>query len=87
MARGRRDPSCLYNLGRSEVVTLTLCIKFKPVSTRVTSVAQEARNHMVKIQVLFNLSEKPAEPTGKTTITRISQKAVLGEHHSWISLG
>lgn len=45
MARGRRDPSCLYNLGRSEVVTFTLCItKFQPVSARVTSVAQEARN-------------------------------------------
>lgn len=48
-ARGRRDPSCLYNVGRSEVVTLTLrIIKFKPVSARVTSVAQEARNSQGK---------------------------------------
>lgn len=40
-----RDPSCFYNLGRSEVITLTLCIiKFNPVSAGVTSVAREARN-------------------------------------------
>lgn len=45
VARGERDPSCLYNLGRLEVVALTLRIaKFKPVFASVTSVAQEARN-------------------------------------------
>lgn len=41
--QGGRDPSCLYNLGRSKVVAFTLpIIKFKLVFASVTSVAQEA---------------------------------------------
>lgn len=40
VAQGGRDPSALYNLGRSEITAL----KFKPVFARETSVAQEARN-------------------------------------------
>lgn len=43
--------------------------------------------HTATIPVLFNRSEKSAEPRDKTTVTGISQKVVLGEHRSWISLG
>lgn len=88
MAWGRRDPSCLYNLGRLEVVALTLwIIKYKPVSAGVTSVVQEVRNSHSNDPCAVQLLKKSAKPRDKITATVISQKVVFGEHCSWISLG